>query len=175
MPNLTISLQREAAERNEPMVDGLYHQISRFTFVATVYLLCDVLPHICCLSRVFQREAIDLTELNRLVHTTLGVIQTLMQSCNPNGHLVKLGEDIHVDQQLSTYITPPTQSSFLNQIQKPFIKNLCDNLQQRFPDIELLDAFSIFDPSTSPTTYDMAVHTRYGVEKFKFWQIILLP
>ena len=124
------------------MADGLYHQISRFNFVATLYLLCDVSPHICRLSHVFQREAINLTELNRLVHTALGVIQPLMQSCDPDGHLAKVGEDI--DQQLSTYITPPTQSqrdSFLNQIQKPFIQNLCDNLQQRFPDIGLLDAF----------------------------------
>ena len=113
-------------------------------------------------------RAIDLTELNRLVHTTSGVIQPLMHSCDPDGHLAKVGEDI--DKQLRTYITPPTQSqrdSFLNQIQKPFIQNLCDNLQQRFPDVELLDAFSIFYPSKLPTTYDVAVHTRYGVEKIR--------
>ena len=96
MQSVYVSLQREGAERNEPMTDGLYHQISRFNFVATLYLLCDVLPHICRLSRVFQREAINLTELNRLVHTTLGVIQPLMQSCDPDGHLAKVGEDIHM-------------------------------------------------------------------------------
>ena len=175
LQSIYVSLQREAAERNEPMADGLCRQMSKFNFVATLYLLCDVLPHICRLSRVFQREAIDLTELNRLVHTTLGVIQPLMQSSDPDGHLAKVGEDI--DEQLSTYITPLTQSqrdSFLNQIQKPFIQNLCDNLQQRFPDVELLDAFSIFDPSKLPTTYDVAVHTRYGVKKLEIWQIISL-
>lgn len=112
LQSVYVSLQREAAERNEHMADGLYRQMSKFNFVATLYLLCDVLPHICRCSRVFQREAIDFTELNRLVHTTLGVIQPLMQSCDPDGHLAKVGEDID-----GTYITPPTQSqrdSFLN-------------------------------------------------------------
>ena len=126
------------------MADGLYREVAKFKFVATLYLLCDVLPHICRLSRIFQREAIDLTELSRLVHTTLEVLHPLMNECDPDGHLAKVEE--HIEQQLSPYVTPPSQAQrdcFLNQIQKPFIQNLCDNLQQRFPDVELLDAFSI--------------------------------
>ena len=54
LQSVYVSLRREAAERNEPMVDGLCRQMSKFNFVATLYLLCDVLPHICRLSRVFQ-------------------------------------------------------------------------------------------------------------------------
>ena len=166
LQSVYVSLQREASERNEPMADGLYRQTSKFNFVATLYLFCDVLPHICRLSRIFQREAIDLTELSRLVRTTLEILQPLMHTCDPDGHLAKVGE--HIDEQLSSYVTPPSQSqkdSFLNQIQKPFIQKLCDNLQQRFPDVELLDAFSIFDPSKLPPTYDIAVRTRYGMER----------
>ena len=59
-------------------------------------------------------------------------------------------------EQLSPYVTTPSQSqldSFLNQIQKPFIQNLCDNLKQPFPDVELLDACILYFLSQQVTTY----------------------
>ena len=63
LPSVFASLQREASERGEPMADGLYRRMANYKCMATLFLLCDVLPHICCLSRIFQRESIDLAEL----------------------------------------------------------------------------------------------------------------
>lgn len=58
LPSLTTSLEREAIERDEPNAVGFV------TIVKTCYfaiLLSFVLPHINCLSLLFQAKSVDIT------------------------------------------------------------------------------------------------------------------
>ena len=49
-------------------------------------------------------------------------------------------------------------------IQGPFIK-ICENIEQQFPDVELLEAFTLFDPSKLPRYFDKAIESYYGNDK----------
>ena len=51
------SLLREVAERDDAVARGLVRAIKLYKFVAMLYLLSDVLPHLSTLSLVFQRES----------------------------------------------------------------------------------------------------------------------
>ena len=53
LPSVVASLEREAAERGEPMAIGLAGIIKTYKFITSLYLFCNVLPHICRLSLVF--------------------------------------------------------------------------------------------------------------------------
>ena len=78
-------LQCEASERGEPTAVGLYRQMANYKCMATLFLLCDVLPHVCFFSRLFQK---DLAEIGKAVNTTLCLLRPYQSGCNPNGYLV---------------------------------------------------------------------------------------
>ena len=50
LPSVVASLEREEVERGEPVAIGPAKIVE---FVASLYLFCDVLPHMCKLSLVF--------------------------------------------------------------------------------------------------------------------------
>ena len=160
LPSVFTSLQREASERGEPMADGLYRQMANYNCMATLFLLCDVLPYVCFLSRLFQKESIDLAEIGKAVNTTLCLLRPYQSGCNPNGHLVTLDKQLDtVDGALKDYVSPPSpfdKERFERDIQGPFITKLCKNIEQRFPDVELLEAFTLFDPSKLPRSFEEA-------------------
>ena len=64
------SLEREAAKRGEPVAIGLVKIVKSYNFVASLYLFCDVLPHVCKLSLIFQQQEVDLTVVQSQVNAT---------------------------------------------------------------------------------------------------------
>ena len=50
LPSVVASLEREAAERGEPMAIGLARMINTYQFIASLYLFCDVLQALTCVS-----------------------------------------------------------------------------------------------------------------------------
>ena len=54
LPSLLTTLEREVAERDNAVARGLVRAIKLYKFVAMLYLLSDVLPHLSTLSLVFQ-------------------------------------------------------------------------------------------------------------------------
>ncbi|XP_070578683.1 uncharacterized protein [Ptychodera flava] len=56
LPSLMISLQREASERHDPQAAGLSRFVEDWCFIATLKMMCDVLPHLSTLSRSFQHS-----------------------------------------------------------------------------------------------------------------------
>ena len=60
LPSLLTTLERKAAERDDTVARGIVRAIKLYKFVAMLYLLSDVLPHLSTLSLVFHRESVDL-------------------------------------------------------------------------------------------------------------------
>lgn len=69
------------------MADGFYQQMANYRCIATLFVLCDMLPHVCFLSHLFQKESIDLAEIGRAVSTTLHLLHPYHSGCNPNGYI----------------------------------------------------------------------------------------
>ena len=70
LPPILVSRDREASKNGEPSAHGLYKFMKCYNFVATVYLLSDVLPHLSRLSRIFQREDVDLSLIQPCLKTS---------------------------------------------------------------------------------------------------------
>lgn len=51
---VVTSLEHEATERNEATARGLATFLTTFQFTATLLMLCDILPLLSKLSRLFQ-------------------------------------------------------------------------------------------------------------------------
>lgn len=71
MPSLLATLEREATEKQDAVASGLVRAMKTYNFIATVYLLSDVLPHLTTLSLLFQRQSVDLSVVQPQVTATI--------------------------------------------------------------------------------------------------------
>ena len=61
------ALAEEAEIRKCPTAKGLYTFCGTYRFVASVYLQADVLPHLACLSKVFQKAHVNFLHIKEQV------------------------------------------------------------------------------------------------------------
>ena len=115
------SLEREAEERGEALAVGLSRVVQRHNFIATLYMMCDALPKVSRLSKIFQLSTIDMSELHKHVKTTIESLNTLSSNPESGDNFRKLDTDL--ESTLAPYNihhSPEATSNFLNKIQKPF-------------------------------------------------------
>ena len=133
-----------------------------YKFVATAYLLSDILPHLSRLSRIFQKQDIDLTLIQPCLKSIIDTINEYKDT--PGLNLSKIDQVLSTD--LKDFNNEPTdiqKEAFKSSIQVKYIEAIIKKLQDRFPHVELLDAFSIFDPQNLPSDDDEL--TTYGQDK----------
>ncbi len=88
---MLTALEREAAEKDDAVARRLVHAIKCYKFVATSYLLSDVLPHLSTLRLVFQRD-VDLCMIEPQVAATVASIKFLRNQ--PGPYLTQLDDTI---------------------------------------------------------------------------------
>ena len=150
LPSLLVSLDRESAENSEPTAHGLLKFMKCYNFVACAYLLSDVLPHLSRLSRIFQKQDVDFSLVQPCLKTAIDSIKQYETAPGPNLSTL----DHVLTTTLSDFNITPTNSqkeAFKSSIQVKYIQAIVRELQDRFPDVNGLDAFNIFDPQGIPT------------------------
>ncbi|KAJ8333556.1 hypothetical protein SKAU_G00415640 [Synaphobranchus kaupii] len=75
---------------------GLLIWLHKYNTLATLYLLCDLLPHLSSLSRCFEQEKIDLQQIDRNVKAKMAVVRSMREGMRPGSRLAKLQEDLAV-------------------------------------------------------------------------------
>jgi len=80
LPAVITNLESEAADRRQALAHGLCKVVKQFKFIATLYMMCDVLPVVSHLSCIFKYPDIDLSVLQRLESTTIKELQNLKKS-----------------------------------------------------------------------------------------------
>lgn len=65
------ALAEESEVNRCPSAKGLYSFLATYRFVAAVYLQADVLPHLSCLSKLFQKEKVNFLALKYQVRIYL--------------------------------------------------------------------------------------------------------
>ena len=86
---MLVVLERAVAEDDNAVARGLLHAMKTYKFVATLYLLSDMLPILTTLSLVFQKENVSLTAILPNVNATIASLNLLSQ---PGIHLQRLDE-----------------------------------------------------------------------------------
>lgn len=84
LPSILVSLDREASENSEPTAHGLYKFVQCYKFVATAFLLSDVLPHLNHLSKIFQKVDVDLSLIQLCLQTIIDTISKYKDTAGPN-------------------------------------------------------------------------------------------
>ena len=158
MPAVIASLEYEATERGDALAVGLCRVVKSFKFIASLYM-CDILPKVSRLSRIFQLSDLDMSELHKHVAMTIDALTLLLT--RDGIFLGKLDNDL--SSSLSSFdITnggPETKCRFQTQIRKPF---LIRNINERLPDTVIFANFEVLNPLKLPGITEEAAETHYG-------------
>ncbi|XP_056450414.1 uncharacterized protein LOC130385760 isoform X1 [Gadus chalcogrammus] len=136
------------------MARALWSWLRTYKAIATLYLLCDVLPHLSALSKCFQQKQLDLTEIHRAVETKKQVIRLARDQPIEGGRLANLDVDLSPGGRLDgleIQVFDQQRQEFAS-VQRQFIDNLVENMEERFPQTELLAAFGVLDPGCLPNS-----------------------
>ena len=148
LPSLITTLEQEAV--NNPTAAGLVKAVMKYEFVACTFLLSDILPSLNWLSLIFQRKDIYFSVIQPRVHSTISFLESLKSNDGPvMKQLPKIFEE-----ELITFnfnATSEKSDNFKRLVAVPYIGSICENLSDRFPHLDILDAFQIFSPEVLPT------------------------
>ena len=131
------------------MALGLSKMVKTYNFVATVHMMCDILPHLSRLSKVFQRQDINLAHVEPMVRSTIAALEKMI--AEPGIQLKKVNDVIRIDlstHQISARVNE--RESFDKNIRLKFLPNIISHIQQRFPDNRIISALSALDPTNMP-------------------------
>ena len=125
-------------------------------------MFSDVLPHLAGLSHAFQRKDVSFTVVKPLVTGTQAAINAFLVT--PGEHFQYLSA---VFSELEDYgVKSPTDSqmkTFKRDVYSKYLHTLLEHISQCFPDIKLLEGFSIFDASSIPRKYAQTYCYECGV------------
>ena len=161
LPAVITSLEREAQERGDALAHGLSKVVKSYRFIATVYMMNDVLPVVSRLSCALQASHLDLSVLHGLVVSTTQTLQLFTD--NPGVNLKKLDTDL--ENSLAVFDIPHSsevKERFQRLIQQPFVTQLFNNIEERLPDTGVFASFSFLDPGKLPETVEQASASNYG-------------
>ncbi|XP_056137324.1 uncharacterized protein LOC130113734 [Lampris incognitus] len=162
LPAVHMTLNNE--NKNSATATGLLIWLYKYNTLATLYLLCDLLPHLSSLSRCFQQEEINLQQIDRNVKAKMAVVRSMREGMRPGSRLPKLQEDLAAGGRLADFQLPGHDPEWQGKVREPFVDQLLHNLEERFQSTELLSSFSILDPKQLPET--MPDH--YGMEEVQW-------
>ena len=141
------SLDREGSERGEPTASGLLGFIRTYFFVASLSLFADVLPHLSKLFRTMQNSTFDFSIFQPVIDSCICSIEC--QQVTPGRYLSAV-DDLLTKLSEAGHRIRVTDEAFENQVRKPYLTTLITNLHSRFPAVDLITAFSIFNPTLLP-------------------------
>ena len=156
LPSVITSLGREAEERGNAAAAGLYQFLSNYQFICTLLLLSDVLPKVNILSKVFQLTSLDFSRAIRLRKSIVSQLEKLKSVDGDNlkaldefiKNLEESGIEIKYQRGMRQDSSSRMESKarFVKDVKGPFLDKLVANINDRFVDSGVFEAFSIFEP-----------------------------
>ena len=149
-PAVIASLQREATERTCVEAYDLAQFVCKYEFIASLYMLSDVLPRLAQLSKAFQTKDLDFSMVRPLVVATKTTIRELIDC--PGQYFKSLPDVLTSLQQKECNITTPSHQQierYRENVYKKFLSTLLQHLENRFPVVKIIDHFRFFESCTT--------------------------
>ena len=152
-PAVCVSLSREAEECS---CCWTLQCVRKYNFVASLYMICDVLPAVSRLCFVLQSSCIDLSQLHSLVSYTIETLELLCVSTGPRLNTL----DAELENSLAHSeidVRPESKEQFKTRVYVPFIKALISHIKDRLPDTGIS-----FLAAKLPSSQEEMVSQKYG-------------
>ena len=136
-----------------------------YNFVATLMMLSDVLPVLTCLSRALQAKTAHFTLVaSQLTYAQHSLQQT--KECPNDQEYLSTVHDTVTDLAIGVVDLETAREKFNKSVPQPYLEEVSRQIRCRFKDtLDLLTAFSIFDPQKCPT--DVQQLHKYGAAELE--------
>ena len=114
--------------------------------------MCEVLPHLSHLSRLFQTPYIQLSTIKPYLNACTKTLESYKQRVRAPDVAATDSALANQLQQFNVDISPERKEAFDKNVRQPFRQSLLQNLADRFPRVKLLGAFGIFNPQDLPSS-----------------------
>ena len=145
---------------------GLAKILCTYDFIATLYMLCDVLHTVAKLQGSLQSKALDLATVPVMVQSTISRLQEIKNDVSSTTWFKDHTTVFTDTNELGTRnidFSRSHQDVFLSNVYRPYIQSVIDHIR-RLNSCDLVSAFSVFDPSNLPDSEELSA---YGIEKIK--------
>jgi hypothetical protein len=160
-PAVITTLEFEAEGRHCPTARGLVLQLRKFTFLAFLHMMADVLPHLKIMTQLFQTQNSNFSLVNATVRSISTVIRAFL--IQPGPRFLELeGYILDACTGLGIEYTEEKRNVFLRQVFHPYIERLLEQLEDQFPDLSILKNITIMDPASISYPQDQDYLATYG-------------
>ena len=148
LQSVIVSLGHEAEERGDARAIGLHKLVTNFNFIASLLLMCDVLPVVNRLSEGLQGQKIDFATVDKCVNVTIVTMNALQETDGEcmqglDDYLAALkSSSIQVIMPKGVPTIKAAKESFSQNVKMPLLKSLVQNLHERFVENDVFSAFS---------------------------------
>lgn len=162
-PAVLTTLRLLDDEHHDAAAKGLFMRLNTFKFIATIYILNQVIPILDTVSKTFQKGSITFSHIApnlayakmKLQEEALShrAISDAVQDLKPNGRLTLQGVEVKVTQHGMVEVD--------NLLHK-YVDALVQHLDERFKNsLPLFSLFTVFDPRLLPSP-DSVAFLDYG-------------
>ena len=162
---LSTTLQEIADEDGDATALGLAGLFKKYSFIAAVFFMAEVLPVLSRLSKVFQTENLAFSAVTPALRSAVATLEGI-KTCNEHGSAdwqkeVAAWQEMHTE--LSVQSGDP--DDFVESFVTPYLQALLYNLAERFPErsLNVLNAAEVFEPTKCPLSVEARYH--YGREE----------
>ena len=160
LPSLMATIESEVAKKDDAVACGLLHAIKAYDFVATAYLLCDVLPHLTSLSLLFQKD-VDLSVIQPQVAATISVLKSLRTQ--PGPHLRQLNDTVAtLSSNFNLSVSEEKKKAFQENVREHYLDKLVQNLEDHFCHSGVIRALATIFSAEKAVRVDSANFSSYG-------------
>ena len=163
---------------------GLLKAVKKPSFLLATYFLSDSLAVLAMLSQFFQKATLNIGDVGPMVVLTRESMQAMKHQ---PGHWLQELEgkrDVETgmveltstgtEEEMSVNIEiPPNVLADFNPSKVQFLQAVCDDLGAQFSQIDIVDAFAVFDPRNLPSAGTLS-WMRTAPQSFSDWQNTLL-
>ena len=141
---------------NDCVAKGLYNSIRSYKFVVFTHFLCDILGMLAFLSRFFQKDNLDFSQVESAVRATISDITEtyLAQDGSVGGeHLTEILAHLQnplIREDHEIVMKPSDRQECFTSI-RLFAEAVVHNIEERFPDLPIWSSLRIFDSLSYPS------------------------
>ena len=145
-PAIFRCLEKMEEEKYDITAIGLLSFMMEPQFVCGLAMFSDLLPHLHRLSIEFQKSSGDFAMIDAMVCSAQTFLKHMLD--HPGEHMNRLRETCDdLDVLFNFEVTDDDITHFTTDIYRKYIENVIENLNDKFPDTDVLDAMSVFDPN----------------------------
>ena len=175
LESVLVFLRDYPRSKDEVTTPLLYFKLRTFKHIYILYFLADLLHNLSVLSKVFQYKYVDVTTVGSLIKTEIESIHMVYVVDNTNlnqdtfnvdviyhiipqygpfgGYFQRLSSEIRGSKFHSIDMIRDSNRIDLEEalnFQKSYVEAVCNCLEARFSDNDIISAFKILNPSNMP-------------------------